>query len=79
MVCNIHYLTGCACKEVCSLHLSFYSAKEFKLDSTTDEEESSLITVDQLITIPVNQHVTLAGKIVTVNVATDLSTKMGKN
>ena len=25
MVCNVHYLTGCACKEVCSLHLSFYS------------------------------------------------------
>ena len=55
----------------------YKSPKEFKLDSTTDEE-SSLITVDQLITIPVNQHVTLAGKIVTVNVATDLSTKMGK-
>ena len=25
MVCKVHFLTRCACKEVCYLHLSLYS------------------------------------------------------
>uniref|UniRef100_A0A1X7U809 Replication protein A OB domain-containing protein n=1 Tax=Amphimedon queenslandica TaxID=400682 RepID=A0A1X7U809_AMPQE len=55
------------------------SPKKFKVDTSAQaEDNSSIITTDQIITIGVNQQITIVGKIVNAGATVDITTKNGK-